>query len=533
MLHERALLIIINVISAIATTIAFFTVLKKRENAGNTAIYLAMVLAATTIYAMAYAMELASDTLQGILFWVKIEHIGIELIAPFWLLFALTISGKTKYITPMRTVSLLVIPVIVLFATFLGEYHLNPQLTANAPFPTLTYQRGFFAWLGIGYLSWCLITSYILLISMYLNSMPTFRKQALILLFSATLPFVGMIISTLHLAPYNLDLAPLSMSISGILFLIAFQRLQFLDIIPLARDIIFEGMGDGILVLDNYDRLVDHNPSLLKTFPHINSQIIGQPFQKVFEQYPDLVRMVDDHSNDVIEIQVKSDQGVFSYRCNLLSLSGPHNNPVGKIISFHDYTEVKLLIDQLSDLATIDNLTGIYNRRYFYELAQREISRAERYHQFLSLIIFDLDFFKQINDTYGHAAGDAVLAKVVGIFDQRLRNYDIMGRFGGDEFLILLPETNLEDATALAEELRYTLEQSEIVFEEHTFHIKASFGVTGMPVVKTITLEEMIRCVDGAMYKAKQNGRNCIEVCTPSAKGTLSDSSNPESVSLM
>jgi diguanylate cyclase (GGDEF)-like protein len=507
-------------------------VLKKRENAGNTATYLAMVLAATTIYSMAYAMELASDTLPGILFWVKIEHIGIEMIAPFWLLFTLAITGRNKYITPLRTAVLFIIPVIVLLSTFLGKYHLNPQLTADAPFPTLTYQRGFFAWLGIGYLSLFLVTSFILLISMYLNSLPAFRKQALILLFSAALPFVGMIISTLHLAPYNLDLAPLSMSISGILFLVAFQRLQFLDIIPLARDIIFEGMGDGILVLDNYDRLVDHNPSLQKIFSHINLQIIGQPFQKVFEQYPDLIRMVDDNSDDVIEIQVESDRGVFSYRCNLLSLSGPHNNPVGKIISFHDYTEVKLLIDQLSDLATIDNLTGIYNRRYFCELAQKEISRAERYHQFLSLIIFDLDFFKQINDTYGHAAGDAVLAKVVGIFDQRLRSYDIMGRFGGDEFLILLPETNLEDAAALAEELRFTLEHSEIVFEEHTFHIKASFGVTGMLVMTTITLEEMIRCVDGAMYKAKQEGRNRIQICTPATKGSPAGSSHHESISL-
>ena len=526
MLLERTLLILINVISAIATAIALFTVLKKRGNAEDTALYLAMVLAATTIYAMAYAMELASDTLHGILFWVKIEHIGIELIAPFWLLFTLTITGRKKYITPSRIVVLFIIPVVVIIAVFLGKFHLNPQLTANAPFPTLTYQRGFFAWLGVGYLSLCLVTSYLLLIVMYLNSMPAFRKQALILLFSGTLPWIGMIISTLHLAPYNLDLAPLTMSISGILFLVAFQRLQFLDIIPLARDIIFEGMGDGILVLDNYDRLVDHNPSLQKIFSNINSQIIGQPFQKVFEQYPDLIRMVNERSDDVIEIQVRSDKGEFSYRCNLLSLSGPHNNPVGKIISFHDYTEVKRLIDQLSDLAALDNLTGIYNRRYFYELVQKEISRAERYNQFLSLIIFDLDFFKQVNDTYGHAAGDAVLMQVVNIFKQRLREYDIMGRFGGDEFLILLPETNLRDATALAEELRTTLERSDIHYEEHSFRIKASFGVTVKPVMNTISLQEMIHYVDAALYKAKQTGRNRIQVSTPSPRTGILPGSN-------
>ncbi len=515
MVHERTLLIVFNIISALATSIGFFIVIKKRENAGSTATYLAMVLAATALYAAGYALELASNTLESIIFWVKIEHIGIELIAPSWLLFSLIMTGRKKYITPLRVAGIFSIPVIVLFSVFLGNFHLNPQLTINAPFPTLSYQRGFFSWLGVGYLSTYLMASFVLFLLMYLKSAPAFRKQAFTLLISGMLPWVGMLASIVNLSPYNLDLAPLAASISGIIFLVTHQRLQILDIVPLARDVIFEGMGDGILVLDNFNRIVDHNPSLLKIFPSITPSVIGQSFQKIFLHHPDLVQIVDEHTEDIIEIKVKSEKGSFHYRCALSPLSGPHNNPVGKIITFHDYTEVKLLIDQLSDLATIDNLTGIYNRRYFCELAQKEISRAERYNQFLSLIIFDLDFFKQVNDTYGHAAGDAVLAKVVSIFDQRLRKYDIMGRFGGDEFLILLPKTNLEDATALAEELRTTLERSEIIYEEHSFLIKASFGVTGMPVIKTISLEEMIRCVDDAMYKAKQTGRNRIEVYSP------------------
>ncbi|HAF63070.1 MAG TPA: hypothetical protein DCK95_12220 [Anaerolineaceae bacterium] len=526
MIPERILLITINIISTLVASFAFISVLRKQEKAGNAATYLAMVLAATAIYAAGYAMELASNTLDLILFWVKIEHIGIELIAPSWLLFALTMTGRQKYITPGRIVGLFIIPFIVLLSVFLGKFHLNPQLTANAPFPTLTYQRGFFAWLGIGYLSAYLGISFIFFILMYQNSAPAFRKQAQVLLISSLLPWIGMIISVTHHAPYNLDLAPLTASISGIIYFTSFQRFQILDIVPLARDVIFEGMGDSVLVLDNFDRIVDHNHSLIGIFPQVTPSIIGLPFQKVFPQYPTLVKMVEDHSPDIVEIQVQSDEKSSYYRCTLLPLSGPHGEVIGKVITFHDYSEVKLLIDQLSTLATIDNLTGIYNRRYFYELAQKELSRAERHNQYLSLIIFDLDFFKQVNDTYGHAAGDAVLAKVVEIFKQRLRKYDIMGRFGGDEFLILLPETNLDDASELAEELRITLEHSIITYEDHSFLIRASFGITGTPVTDPISFEDLVQCVDDAMYKAKKKGRNRIHVYSPEERNeTLSRSS--------
>ncbi|MGV8026525.1 MAG: diguanylate cyclase [Anaerolineaceae bacterium] len=509
MVSIRVVLISINILSTISAIYASITTWSRREKAGLMATFLSLSMAFTTIYAFGYTMELASNTLSQILFWVKIEHLGIEFIGPTWLLFTLCLSGRQKMLTPGRMLGFFIIPAGMVFSVLTNLVHINPQLTANAPFPTLSYTRGPIAWIGICYIGFCLLLSLIFFTIMYLQAAPPFRKQALIFSLGSLFPLIGMIITATSSSLYNLDLAPLSMSISGIFFVFGFQHLQILDIVPLARDVIFEGMGDSVLVFDNDARLVDFNLQTKKIFSEIGDGSVGFPVNTVFGNDSLLTKLIREDSKEPIKLQ----KGESTYRCVMLPLHDPQKKCVGKIVTLQDYTEVENLVKQLSNLATLDYLTGIYNRRYFYELAINEIARAERMNKQLSLILFDLDDFKLINDTYGHSAGDAVLKFAVNLFIQRLRKYDIIGRFGGDEFMILLPETEITAAKTLAEELRDLLEKSNIPFEGQIFKVTACFGVASVIFQQTSPFEDLVRRADKAVYVAKDSGRNrvCID----------------------
>ena len=167
-------------------------------------------------------------------------------------------------------------------------------------------------------------------------------------------------------------------------------------------------------------------------------------------------------------------------------------------------------------LARTDFLTGMNNRRSFYDLCETPFKLAQRYGQDLAAILFDIDQFKTINDAHGHAVGDEVLKHLSRVVAETCRDSDVAGRVGGEEFAILLPHTNAQNAHELAERLREQMEQS-VVHGDHG-HVKftASFGVAQMSP-ECESLEALIAMADGAMYQAKQRGRNCVFVVAPPA----------------
>ena len=173
---------------------------------------------------------------------------------------------------------------------------------------------------------------------------------------------------------------------------------------------------------------------------------------------------------------------------------------------------IRRIIDymaELSRLATSDPLTGLFNRRGFLEQCETEVARAKRYGRPVSILILDVDHFKKVNDTYGHDAGDAVLAAVGGALRTALRQIDIFGRLGGEEFGVLLVETALPKAMLVAERLRLSLASMEVPVLGTTIKITASIGCTCLGEDAS-GLEDGLRMADQLMYQAKRDGRNCV-----------------------
>jgi diguanylate cyclase (GGDEF)-like protein len=166
----------------------------------------------------------------------------------------------------------------------------------------------------------------------------------------------------------------------------------------------------------------------------------------------------------------------------------------------------------LVELARTDPLTGIYNRRHFFELAEMEVARSKRYGHPLACIMFDIDFFKGINDSYGHLFGDRVLQAMVGRCRENIRRVDIFARYGGDEFIILLPETGTRRSKQLADRLLAGFQDQPLTIDNRAISITLSMGVSSMHGSDELALDTLLNSADKALYSAKANGRDQVFV---------------------
>ena len=184
-----------------------------------------------------------------------------------------------------------------------------------------------------------------------------------------------------------------------------------------------------------------------------------------------------------------------------------------------NFQEIDGLHDQLREQANRDALTGLFNRRYLDSTLDRELARCKRDGQPLALIMIDIDHFKQINDTYGHQAGDEILLKLGALLAGMARAGDVACRYGGEEFLLLIPTMPLDAAVARAGELCTTFGEMVVPFGEFRLKATLSIGVSAYPG-HGVSAEELIRHADKALYRAKHGGRNRVEIWIPKAEAS-------------
>ncbi len=165
---------------------------------------------------------------------------------------------------------------------------------------------------------------------------------------------------------------------------------------------------------------------------------------------------------------------------------------------------------QLQDLANRDGLTNLYNHRFFHEYLNREMDRIRRYGGILSCIILDLDFFKKVNDTYGHQAGDMILKEMALMLKKRIRESDLAARYGGEEFALVLLQTEVEAALLVCDRLRNEIASTAFLIGDSSIHVTASFGISFYPSPGIKEANILVAAADQALYQAKTGGRNRV-----------------------
>lgn len=170
--------------------------------------------------------------------------------------------------------------------------------------------------------------------------------------------------------------------------------------------------------------------------------------------------------------------------------------------------------EEIYRLMTFDGLTQVHNKRHFHETLDREVSRSARYERPMSLVVFDIDHFKRVNDTHGHLAGDALLRQLASLVRGRIRREDLFARVGGEEFAVLLPEIDQAGAVQFADKVRKVVEAASFHFEDVTIGVTLSLGVATLRPPYN-TGEQLYKAADAALYAAKQGGRNRVESDPP------------------
>lgn len=170
---------------------------------------------------------------------------------------------------------------------------------------------------------------------------------------------------------------------------------------------------------------------------------------------------------------------------------------------------------RLELLTRQDDLTGLANRRGLDEVLLREVARSNRYGRPMSIVMIDLDRFKELNDRYGHLAGDHVLQQAAAVIRRSVRTQDIVARYGGEELAVLMPETPMEQAALVAERLRASLAGATFLWRDQELRVTASFGVVGTPSMPVQEPAELLRLADRALYRAKAQGRNRVALARP------------------
>ncbi|MDD3287821.1 MAG: sensor domain-containing diguanylate cyclase [Alphaproteobacteria bacterium] len=283
------------------------------------------------------------------------------------------------------------------------------------------------------------------------------------------------------------------------------QRLRsMLEILP--TPIYIERRSDGHLMFVNRKTCLMFQQStgpLLKrkSFDFFATKEDWDQLRVLLDNTPDLREM---------EVRMKTASGR-NFIVELASIALDYGGTPAVLVALNDISQRKELEIELFHQASTDALTGISNRRYFLTQAEADLRRARRYSRDMALMMCDVDFFKHVNDQYGHAVGDTVLQEIVRASLESLRDSDIMGRLGGEEFAILLPETDLAAALEVADRLRQHVADHPIKVEGKTLHCSLSIGVARLaPQDKDI--DALLQRADDAMYVAKNNGRNRIIV---------------------
>ncbi|WHH60373.1 histidine kinase N-terminal 7TM domain-containing protein [Petroclostridium sp. X23] len=464
------------------------------------------------IYSLFYSFELIAPNLSFMKLFAAIQYIGILSIPAFWVIMALEYTNKSRYLSRKLYIGIFTVPVFLIILNFTNESHhlfyKNYSASIIYSMAIADIKPGIGYITAAVYVNICFVIGNILYVQYFIKGSTLFKKRSFIIVATSLIPFVGYWIYMSGFIPVKIDIVPVFMEVLCLFYTYALFKSNIFETAAIARHIIFDNITEVIIVLDMDNKLIDINKKAEQLFSKKASHIIGQDIYEVFTLFKEIRKYIEGNREVTFDFKIEITQKVYYFKGDITYID--NNGNKGKIIVLSDNTEQVLMIKKLQYYGAMDILTEVYNRNYLYSIANDKILHCVKNNQSLSLIMLDLDRFKNINDTYGHIAGDVVLKNVIATCKSYLGERYIIGRYGGEEFLIILENLEEEKVLEIAEGLRVKIMNLHIVYEDKTIKVTSSFGVF---TSKGLTdFDYMVRNVDEALYKAKSAGRNQIGI---------------------
>ncbi|WP_042478520.1 histidine kinase N-terminal 7TM domain-containing diguanylate cyclase [Bacillus ndiopicus] len=474
-------------------------------------IYLFMVYTALiAVYCFSAGFGLLATSLVGVKVWTFFQYLGIAVTPPLGLLLVLQYLGYS--VTKKVFVALLTIPSVTLFMVATNDlHHLHYKIfefDAVLGKPYIYQEIGLWYSVHGAFIFASMLVAFFLLLFRWRETDKVYRPQLFALMGSQLLPMTMAFIYSLGLTPRGFDPVPAVLVISSSLFLWAIRSSSLFRNMPVAKDRIFNSINDGVVVLDNQHRLIEYNQACIQMFPELKKSMLGMRYQDIWDI---LISIPMPYTLDAVGTsqEVWLPETGRTYQVRLSALQQP-NYQNGLVIIFNDITELKDLQLKLEHLAYFDELTQIYNRRAFFDKCMQLYAEAKEQNTPFTVMLMDIDFFKKVNDTYGHAVGDQVLAHVAQVCKSQLTDKELFARYGGEEFILALPNYSVVEAEKLANQIRQAVENTPLTVENTVVVTTISGGLAEATTDLEVTLSQLLNAADKALYKAKSKGRNCV-----------------------
>jgi diguanylate cyclase (GGDEF)-like protein/PAS domain S-box-containing protein len=513
------------------------TIWRRRSAQG--AIWLFLHMLGVFVWSLASAVMWLNTSQFGQEFWLGISSLGILFIPPTFLLFCLQITHNEHRVTRRLVSCLAIVPVLGLSLVLTNEFHhlvFSPaQLWITNGLAELHWSPGIFI-PAVAVYSYVLGGIGIWFLARLLGEGGHLMKEQMkLVILGASLSFFADLFTLLPIlsSRAGLDVAPLLHTLAGGIYVYAIYRTRLLDIVPVVHSTLINSMTDGVLVLDEQDRIVEMNPAAGRFLGLEPGEATGKSAGRILsgwqEKNPRFLERNEAHT----EISIAREPPC-TVDLIITPLLDERNYMSGRMLVFRDITEqknqetslsnsnkllneqldeIRALRDQLHEQAIRDPLTNLYNRRYLEETLHQELARALRENYPVSVVMIDIDRFKRVNDTCGHKVGDEVLQSLASFVIQHVRRFDTACRYGGEEFVVVMPKLSNETARERAEFLRREFATMPPPCDGFKTGPTLSIGLATYPSDGFET-EQLLDAADRALYIAKGSGRNRVVAFT-------------------
>jgi len=503
------LIIILYIALAMSLFIGSYVLFQTRNTKKN---YFLLVQVTIIFYLYGYLVTLTNDNIIVAYTGLWLLQLGGYFVCVFVFFFAADFYNiKLHRIfvkAPIMIFTVLILQ-IMWSPAFRNLVYRNPVLILNANNDNLIFNPGpLYAVIHIYPVIFLAITMSILVCQLK-KWRHGYRKQVINFIVCVSIPLISEIAYVISLSMginhLNIYYTPLSMALMSYCIYRGVILHNIFETIDIATISTIEYIREGLVLLDNENNYMSSNPFASKILPGISALKKGESVFSV-EEWPKELKELE---SGAVEFCI-TNGSLRYFNASVSPVFNQNRRLMAKIVLFWEITDTVNLMKRLENAAYIDALTGLYNRKHFSELANVNIERALRLNKPIFTAMLDIDFFKQVNDTYGHAAGDLVLKTAAGIIHKTIRSYDLLGRCGGDEFVILISDLDISEAHGLMERIRENMDHTVACYKGKEIKVTCSIGL--VKFLEADTMETAMIKADAALYAAKRAGRNQVKV---------------------
>lgn len=468
----------------------------------------ALLCIAVCFYMFGYTIELNSSSIPQIMFWNTVEYVGIPFVSALWLSVVLMYTGHFYRYKKLLFALIYVVPFISMILRFTNEYHYlyfaSVSFISEYGKVLLVKKIGPWMYVQLVHSMFMIFVTLGLLIHDFIKNKEKRIGKISLMVAASFFAVAGLILLIIKPFGFIIDYMALCLPAACLMVIVTIIRYDFLATKSMARNKAFEASRDAILLINRQNKIIDYNKSAKQLFGKININISDGYIDALFKRAPDLIKNLYDIKTTVIKLNINEKERYYEISTKSIDNS---NASHGWIKTIRDITETYDLNESLKRQAMIDELSGLSNRRAFMQNGKKLLEEADKNGISVYLLMMDLDYFKRVNDQYGHLVGDQVIQNFANILKESFDSKSLIARLGGEEFGVLLTGGGDMEIKQKVDLVLRNVEQYQHIYLNKKFHVTVSIGVVKKSY-STQTLDSLMRLADKALYKSKDNGRN-------------------------